>query len=344
MKFIFWLLLALSLFACSDENVINDTSNTWSVLAASNSPDNRLLTIEFPSGKVTNNDVYGSANANKLSSIPRVMSEFGGFIFLVKPADFQIEVIDSKTYVSKYLIDFKSENKKPLSIAFAPNATAAYVIFEQDSTVDIIDLTVMKVARSITLNGIASSIALSGNQVFVTCPEINKLAVIDTRDNKLKDEIDVPEYPVLVALTYDDLNIVVVSAGSGKFDTDSVTTDAYVSLLDINTKAEISHQPLGIGIVNPKEQIPLALATAQRLYAFIGTNEYLLQFNTRTGTVPARLKNGKFVSVLFNERRDEMIFLRDDGGSKTMLTYDAENKKNILEIQLPEGVVNVLPL
>jgi len=164
-------------------------------------------------------------------------------------------------------------------------------------------------------------------------------------DVKLDDKLMTEEIfgPILPIMTYDELDIVVVSAGAGKFDTTQEKTNAFVTLLDNGTKQEIVRQPLGIGVVNPKEQVPLAIATAERLYAFIGTQEYLLQFNTRTGASPARLLNGKHISVLFNDRRSEMIFLRDDGTSLQILTYNPEDKKYNLDIKLPDGVVNILP-
>ena len=333
----------LFLVACDDEKVIDETKDTWRVLATSNIPSPRLLVMELPSGKILDDGVYEKANGNALSSLPRVMADFGGFIFLIKPDDAQIEVIDKNTYLSKYKIDFDA-GRRPLHIAFAPNATAAYVIFEQDSIVDVIDLTVMQVARQITLNGIASSIALKGNQVLVTCPEINKLAVIDTRNNELTNEVNVPDVPLLVTYTKDGLRIVVVSAGKGKLDTLTEQTDAYVTLLDANTYDEIAKQPLGVGVVNPKEQLPLTLSTASRLYAYIGTQKYLLQFNTRTATLPARLQDGKFISSVYNDRREEMIFIRDDGVKRQILTYLPEEKKYNLNQALPEGVLNILPL
>jgi hypothetical protein len=335
--------IALFFVACDDEKIIDDTSDGWTALAAVQQPGPKLMLIEYPSGKIINADAYAAANERQISSAPRQMVNFGGFIFLLKPADFEIEVIDNKTYISKEKISFASDGKKPLAIAFAPNATAAYVIFRNDSTVDILDLTVMQVARTLKLPATASSISLNGNQIFVACPDINKVVVVDTRDNELKEEVNVPEVPVLLTHTNDGLKVVVVSAGKGKYNEEDEKTDAYVSLLDAGTKKEIKRQPLGIGIVKPKEQIPYALAAAGRLYAFIGTQEYLLQFNTRTAAVPARIKNGKFVSVLFNDRRAEMLFIRDDGTSRQLITYNPEDKKTILDIKLPEGVISLLP-
>ncbi len=329
------------LTACADEKIIDETNDTWRVLAATDSP--KLLVVEFPSGKIIDEGVYLAANGTALSSQPRVMADFGGLIFLVKPDDFHIEVIEKNTYISKYILDFGAD-RKPLNIAFAPNATSAYVIFEQDSIVDVIDLTVMQVARQIALNGVASSIALNGNQVLVTCPELNKIAVIDTRNNELTKEIDVPDVPVLVTYTKDGLRVVVVSAGYGKSDATIEQTEAYVSLLDAVTYDEIAKQPLGVGVVNPKEQLPLSLATASRLYAYIGTQKYLLQFNTRTAALPARLQDGKFVSVVYNDRRSEMIFIRDDGQLRQIITYLPEEKKYNLNQPLPEGVKIILPL
>ena len=344
MKYSFLIFLfVLLLPACDDEKIIDDTRDGWTALAVVKGAEPKLIVIEYPSGEIINANAYAAANERQISSAPRFMASFGGFVFLLKPDDYEIEVIDNKTYISKERISFITEKKKPLGIAFAPNATAAYVIFERDSAIEVIDLTVMKVARIINLHNVASSIFLSGNQIFVTCPKINKVAVVDTRDNELKEEIAVPEVPVLVTYTNDGLKVVVVSAGQGKYESEEEKTDAYVTLLDADSKDEIKRQPLGIGIVKPKEQVPYALATAERLYAFIGTQEFLLQFNTRTAAVPARLQNGKFVSLLFNDRRSEMLFIRDDGDSRQLITYNPEDKKEILNIKLPDGVMSLLP-
>ncbi len=345
MKYIYLFFVFVLLFvACDDEKIIDDTNDNWTALAIGTKGQPKLSVIEVPTGKIINEDAYGGANKKQLSSAPRLMASFGGSIFLIMPDDNKIEIINAKTFETKHTLDFSAEKKKPIAIAFAPNATTAYLIFEKDSSLGVLDLTVMKVVHSIKLDSPPSSISLSGNQIFVSCTNINKVLVIDTRDNKIKNEISVPEKPVLLSHTKDGLKVVVVSAGNGKLNKNEEKTNAYICLLDARTKKEIARKPLGIGIVKPIEQEPYSLATAGRLYAFIGTQSYLLRFNTRTATPPARLKNGKFVSMLYNDKSSEMIFIRDDAGSRQLIIYNPQTKKIGAEMKLPVGITNLLPL
>jgi len=343
-KIYLFVILSIGLIlSCSDDKIIDDTNDNWFVIASTESPYPELLKIEYPSGNVVETNLYEEANGKKLTSAPEIIYEFGGLLFLLQPDDYKITVLDKRTYIESAVIDFSSESKKPLAVAFA-NATTSYVIFKGDSIVEAVDLTVMKPARTIELPGIASSIAVAVNQIYVACPELNIIQVIDTRDNQLTETIDVPEYPTLVTFTYDGLNAVVVSSGLGKYDSTEEKTEAYVSFIDRGTHTEIARQPLGIGIVDPKEQIPNAVATPSRLYAYIGTQEYFLRFNTRTAGSVARVANGNYSSVIYNAKRDEMILIKVDGTGKRLITTSPEQYEELLDIQLPAGVISILPI
>lgn len=341
MKYIIYIFSIILFVSCSDERIISDVNLSWNALIVLDYPNPELIEIEYPSGNILKTNLFDKANGKSLESTPNMIASFGNFYFLMLKEDYKIFVLD-KSYTIVSAIEFDFE-RKPIGITF-PNSTSAYVIFDNDSVVSVIDLTVFKEVLQIDITSIASSIACSGSKIYITEPLLNSVSVIDTRTNKVEKVIKVPEYPLFVATTNDGRQAVIVSAGNGKFDSTSLAGDANISLISYDTDELTVSQPLGIGIVNPKEQIPTALANTGRNYSYITTQNHLLRFNSRTGGAVARVLNGKFESVIYNFKRDEIILIKDEGGTKRILTSKAEDLNINLQANLPNGFVLFFPL
>lgn len=341
MKYLVYIFSLILFVSCSDERIISDVNLSWKALVVVDYPNPELIEIEYPSAKIVGTDLFQKANGKILSSVPNMIASFGNFYFLLQNQEYKINVLD-KNFAIVSEIEFDLE-RKPIGIAF-PNSTSAYVIFENDSLVSVIDLTIFKEALQIQMTSAASSIASSGSKVYVTEPLVNSVSVIDTRTNKVEKVIKTPEYPLFVSTTNDGRQAVVVSAGSGKFDTSKIASDAYISLINYESDELTVSQPLGIGIVNPKEQIPSSLANTGRNYSYISTQNHLLRFNSRTGGAVARVLNGNYESVIYNFKRDEVILVKDETGTKRIQTSKAEDLNINFQTNLPAGFVLIIPL
>jgi YVTN family beta-propeller protein len=340
--FVYFISCLVILSSCSDERVINDYNDSWKAIVAIDNGAPKLQIIEYPSGAIANDDVYFEANGERLSSAPEQIAEYGGFIFLVQKKEKKITIISSSDYKKTEELDFSAENKVPSGIAF--HLTSAYVLFENDSLVTPIDLTVFKKVTSINTGYVNGQIAADGNQVFITNPLDNKVSVIDTRVNDKVADVSVPDYPCLVA--FDRYGkAVVVTAGKGKFNNDTATkkTEAYIMLIDTVTRTVTGKQPLGVGIVKPTEQLPFSITVASKLYSFICTQQFLLRYNTRTGLSVVRLDNGNFESAIYNSKRDELVIIKKDGVGRKLIVSPSQSYAPIFTKALPDGFICLLP-
>ena len=331
--------------SCSDERIIDESDKSWKALVAVSQNTSKLQLIEYPAGNIINDDVYFQANGERLTSAPELIAEFGRMLFLLQRDEYKITVLNSDTYIKTSEISYANESRKPTGIAFPQHGTSAYVIFEQDSMVSFIDLTVMKHSGYINLNKICRSIASAANQVYVAHPYDNIISVIETNTNSKVAEIPVPEYPVLVGFTDDALRVVCVSAGKGKFgdDTTITRTNANVSLIDVSTRKITATQPLGLGIVKPVEQAPLSLAITSKIYSYIGTQNYLLRFNTKTAGSVSRINNAYTESVIYNFKRDEILIIIKENNIRKLILSSAQSFSESMTKTLPDGFICLIP-
>jgi len=334
--------LGISTLSCVNEKIIENTQDSWKVLISIKNPTPVLALYEYPSGKVLSQDVYLENNGSSLSSVPEKMAEYANAIFLIFTEGKKIVSLNSKSFKKNGELDFTASNKTPLSICFA-NATTAYIIFKNDSIVDVLDLTVFQITSSINIRKITTAIACYGNRIVIANGPSNTVTVMATNDNSVIGTINVEPYPCLVDFTADGAKAVVISAGSGKFDS-TAKTNAVAQTIDYALMQPMEKVDLGVGIVKPIEQIPQSLAHNSKVYCFVGTQQYLLRYITRTGNQISRIDNGNYLSVIYNFKREEMIYVKQIGTTFQLKTSNPATSEMKATYTLPSGYVALLPL
>ena len=335
-------MLGISTLSCVNEKIIENTQDSWKVLISIKNPTPVLALYEYPSGKVLSQDVYLENNGSSLSSVPEKMAEYANAIFLIFTEGKKIVSLNSKSFKKNGELDFTASNKTPLSICFA-NATTAYIIFKNDSIVDVLDLTVFQITSSINIRKITTAIACYGNRIVIANGPSNTVTVMATNDNSVIGTINVEPYPCLVDFTADGAKAVVISAGSGKFDS-TAKTNAVAQTIDYALMQPMEKVDLGVGIVKPIEQIPQSLAHNSKVYCFVGTQQYLLRYITRTGNQISRIDNGNYLSVIYNFKREEMIYVKQIGTTFQLKTSNPATSEMKATYTLPSGYVALLPL
>ncbi len=336
------ILLGISALSCGNEKIVENTQDSWKLLISIKNPTPALALYEYPSGKILSQDVYSENNGTSLTSAPEKMAEYANAIFLICTEAKKIISLNSKSFKKNGELDFTAANKSPLSICFA-NATTAYIIYKNDSIVDVLDLTVFQITSSINIRKITTAIACYGNRIVIANGPSNTVTVIATNDNSVIGTINVEPYPCLVDFTADGAKAVVISAGSGKFDSTAIT-NAVAQTIDYALMQPMEKVDLGVGIVKPIEQIPQSLAHNSKVYCFVGTHQYLLRYITRTGTQISRIDNGNFLSVIYNFKREEMIFVKQAGDLLQLKTADQFTSEIKATYTLPAGYIALLPL
>jgi YVTN family beta-propeller protein len=345
MKFLSVLiLLCFFLFlSCSQEERVIDQSNpNWKTLISTADVNNSVKLIEQPTGKIIQEDIFLEANGELLGSKVKKMTEFQKKIFLFLPEIYKIEIVDKDNFKRLSTLDFSSEKKSPTGICFA-NATTAYIAFGNDSTVDVLDLTNFKIARTIKVGIEPFSIVNSGNQIFVANKLDNTLSVIDSRTNEVTHTINVPQVPLFLDVSTDGARVVLISSGTGKYDAAETKSPAYITLIDVATKQILKSKELGRTGINPIEQIPTALASTVSNSGFVTTNEFLIRINTLNGDEITNLGKGNHLTLSYNYKRDELIIIRQTTKGIEGITANSLTGKQIQKLFIPENFIAILP-
>lgn len=213
-----WLLLASGCiqWGCPSDELINSTTTQWQLLAViADGARSRLARYAMPSGSLLQEDVYAAANGQMLDGTVERIEQFRSMLFLLQPDRQRIEVLDASSF--RQIARIETAPHTPRAICFA-NGTTAYIA-NDDSTVGVVDLTVFRVVRNLTVGKVPASIAAMGNQVAVCNREDATVSIIDTRTNALTTTVPMPPMPAfIVGGTDPATSFCIVSLGAGKLD------------------------------------------------------------------------------------------------------------------------------
>jgi len=299
-------LTALFLFSCGEEKVIDNTKFMHSVLAASNEAPYVLSLINIPSNTLEYEDIISQFNDFQLTNPIENILLYRDEIFLFVSEDFKLLVLDAFTYKLKTTIDFSSIQAKPISACF-PNATDCYVIHRNGNIVSLVDLTNYEIARTIQVGNGTSSIAVSGNQIFITNKDDNTVSVVDSRTHTQEAVLNVHSKPLFVDINSDGKRAAVISLGNGKEDTTEEKSAAMVSIFDIDSRNCLFQIPISIGSYKAEEQFPNCFAISNVGYGFIATQQALFRTDIKREGKINLVERGNFSKVIFDIKTNEIL-------------------------------------
>lgn len=315
MKILFYLLLLsffLLFFSCSDEKLITEISPNKHILIATHDGTNAKLTrLTFPDGEIIGNDVFFQANGktisnNKITQLATYLQN----IWVIIPDDFKLLALDRTTF--KLLADFgfQDEKQSPRKIVFA-NATEAYLIFENTNYVYLIDTYYYKIARKIELEGNPSDILAVGNQVYITLPMQNKLAILDTRTHKIENTLQINNVPYLVQKNADGTKILVLCAGIGKIPGDfrEAISLPTITTIDFKTNNVLSNFEIKPPKVDLLKEYPKQFIITNNDWGFFATEKYLVRLDVKDPKNTLLIEQASYKELLHNNIYNEFYLL-----------------------------------
>lgn len=341
-------LLILILISCSSKEKILDTvGDNWPILVSSNINDPILTKLNQPDGILLINDVFSlNNNGEKLSGpVQKIAEDNSGNLYLFIPLKFKIEVISNQDFKRVATLDFSSTGRIPTGICFY-NEPNYCITFGNDSTVDILDASVFKIARTIKVGKYPVSIASAGNQIFVTNFGDNTVSIIDSRFYTIKT---VPVSPCPYYVDVGSGNTVqttaaVVSIGTGKADSTNVKSQAMLTIFDVQTGTIIATHIIGISNSDAVNQIPMGLTVNGNNLGFIPTRTNLFRFNIKNGSLSTLQPKGDYRSTLYNYKRDELIIQRAKGNGIETYTADPVSAALKTDLNINTNALAILPL
>lgn len=341
LKKILYILVITLLISCSNkESIIDNSQDSWKAIISVDNPP-ALKLIEFPTGKILNEDIYSGINGHSLTSAPTKLSQYADFMFLFFPEQFKVEIISYSSFKSLKTIDFI--NKKPSSVCF-PNGSTAYFSFSNDSSVEVFDMTNFTITQNIPVKPYPTIINNSKNQIYITNSLSKTVSVIDTRTNNVEATFDVTDFPEFIDISAEGDKAIIISVGLGKIDSTKTKTAAVATIIDINTRKILTKKEIGVGGLKAIDQIPLGYATTSKVYSYIITKDYLFRYNIKNGSDLARVDNGNYKYIVNNNKRDEVILIRTNSSKQLeLITMDPVNYSKKMIKQLPSNFVSIIP-
>ncbi|MCX6147365.1 MAG: hypothetical protein NTW25_08965 [Candidatus Kapabacteria bacterium] len=346
-KTIFYILfisLVIVINSCKQEEVIIDNTNkSYNVLVSVGGGSPKLSIYSFPDGKLVNDNLLGNLNSQIVTSKVTKIAEYLGNLYLIMPSSHKIEVISKADYKQIATYDFTSLQLTPTDICF-PNATDAYVAMKDSNLIELIDIHFNKIVKSIKVGNNPSSIAASGNQVYVANQASNNVTVIDLSLNKgVVATIDVAPNPNIIGFTASN-DVYVVSIGNGKIDTmaKSVSKITYINPL---TRTITSSLDLGYGTTAPAlNQIPFDIANSNKTYGYIPTSEALFRVDLKYKDKVKLVTKATYDKVYFYFGNRSVILMKKMNGLTNFSIADEINVLELSNFNINAEVEAILPL
>ncbi len=340
MKSIIFLLAMFFLFSCNEEKIINDVVLGQKFIIAVDSANPKLMTYDTKDG-VISNDIYYEVNSKSLQGNISKISEYGGMLFLLMPSEYKIEIIDKFTFLSLATIDFSDELLEPTDICFA-NATDAYVCHGNDSTLSLVDIYNLEIARRIVVGKNPVSIACAGNQIFVANQGDNTVSIVDSRTHKQEAVIKVNTAPSLVAVNNENDKALIISLGQGKLKSGQTKTAAKATFIDVNTRTITSDLELGTLKTKAVDQYPVKLIVTSSDWAYIQTLTHLLRLDTRRESGINTLSTDYNSEIIYHKLRNQILII--NGQRNEVEIANANNAGKILSFSVTGQIRTIYPL
>ncbi|MFH1052280.1 MAG: hypothetical protein V1779_15275 [bacterium] len=339
-KKIIVLISVLLFFGCNEEKIINNVVINQQFLVAVDSANPKLVLYDTKDG-ILSNDVFFKENGINLSGNVSKITEYGGMIFLLMPSVYKIEVIDKLTFQILKTFDFSEELLEPTDMCFA-NATDAYVCHGNDSSLSLIDIYNLEVARRIKVGRNPISISCVGNQIFVVNQSDNTVSIVDSRTHKEEKVIKVNTAPSLVACSEENGKALVVSLGEGKLNNTQQKTSAKGTFIDTLTKSITSSIELGTIKTKATEQYPVKLIITLSDWAYIQTKTHLLRLDARRESGINTLSSEYNSDIVYHKLRNQLLII--NGERNEVEIANANNAGKILTFSVPGQIRTIYPL
>ncbi len=334
-------LASLVLFvACSSEDkVINNyTDQSQAIAVVKDSPDLKL--IKIATGEILNSNLL---NQSGLSGAPSTVKSFRNMLYVLYPKDYKVFVYNLAAQKLEATIDFSSEKIEPYDICFA-NATDAYICHANSNLISLIDITVFKVAKKITVGNHPVSIACSGNQIITANSADNTVSFVDTRTNSQIATANVGITPYFVDVRTNGKEFVVVSLGDGKIIDGKTKTASTINFFDVTNKNNLGQFELAASNVKSVDFFPKSLAVSVKDWAFIPGDSAFLRVDFKSKSKASYVGKLRYNFTSYDIISGRLFAVESLNGKSTLKICDQSTGKLVSSVILPDNVAKVYPL
>lgn len=326
--------LALVLLSCSpEEPFVNSFTDSWRLLRTDR--QGAVSVVDVP-----DQQAGSSVWSDPTDSATHVLRRFRDQVFLLHSKRPWIVVFDADTLRAVDTITLSSD--PGVSIAFA-NATTAYVTVPTQNTVDVVDLTVNRVARSITMPSRPMNIDANGNQLCVTLPDSNAIAIIDSRTLEVEAVLTTAAVPWFVTSDPSSAQFCIVSMGQGKV-TAGAPTAATMQFLNATTRTLTTPLELTPRGSTAVKTIPTGLVISATQQAFVASNVALMRVSTRTRNRVTTMQPESISALSYNDARAELVAQLTSSSAVAVYNANGDARTQLIPLATPStSAIGIAP-
>lgn len=302
---------------------------------------NKIYSYNLALKSTSEINIKSNGNDYLISNKIEQIRKFGNDFFLLIPESGKILIVDSDTY--NLIDEINFDSYEPFEIAFAENATSAYVIHKNADVISVIDLTVNEYVFDITENiSKPSDIKADGNIVAVTNYSDNSLSVFSAIDESLISKFDVTPRPVSLEIMNTDRNLLVISAGYGKDSDDADKSPAAAEYFDIDNNESTAAFNITYGTVSPENAIPGKSINSYDDFTLIIEQNSLLFINGYSRK-DARMFFPESFSNIIYDITDNLVYTSKITENGTYIYSFTPSDNQIREdILIPHGIISFI--
>lgn len=337
------IIVAIMAISCGKENpVIDNSDNTFLILAAKSGAGKQLALIEQPSGKVINENILVDLpDSAKISSNISRLAAYGSSIYVLIPDDYRILIYNRWNYKYINSISFAEEKLKPIDIAFA-NSTDAYLIFDRHNEVALLDLKFHKISKKIEVGEATSSIAYNNSKILVSNAKSNTVSVINAATYKKESDFAVSKSPIKILVSSNYPTGAVICGKPAYMDsTASDIPAAALSIIDLANFSVRKEYEIKTLKVPANKIFPSGAALGDNNMLYIASQQGIFKSNIRMLSTPLQSIKYAVMGISSNAIGDQILIMPRDGKS---LMLSSANGEPILDLNIPKDLITFLIL
>ncbi len=309
-RLIYLAIISMLMISCSmEEKVVNVVEDDWKAIISIAGSNPTLQVRSMPDNKIVINDIFKEKLNTTLSHPVARIREYRNNLYLFVPEEYKLYIIKKIDFSKIAVLDFSTEKIKPIDATF-PNATDAYISFENSTFVTLLDITNFVIAKNVQTEQNPSGIACSGNQIFVANQLSSTVSIIDSRTKNQEALINVPSNPAFVSIVPNGFEAVVVSIGSGKVDGATDKTNAIATYIDVKKREILAQVEIGINAIKATEQVPVGFVSTPYNWGFIATKSNLFRLDYKVRDKISSVSSKEFKYITYSGEIDMLLLLR----------------------------------
>lgn len=321
-------LLALIFISCNKEERLIDNSVNANDIYIANSETNEVSIYEFPAMTLLVDKLLESNGVDISSNISNIR-EFQGKVYILVPDESKMFVFDSEADTLIKTNEFPNSSG-PNDISFS-NIADGFVTFKNAPYVANYDLVYNEIVRYIDGGSVINSINSAGSFVYLTEPQSSSVSVIDIRNYRESNQIDLPIPPTVSSITSGNELLVV----SNRISNENNQIPAQIHYINTGSNTLRESFEFGDARINANNLESYDILSTSLSYTFVATNLGYIRIDNRVDNRFAIITERQFEQIEYGPNFESILLLERNEDNSNLVISNSKSGAIVDEVSLP---------